>query len=208
MKSTRYMLVLAALFPLLLLNTSAGQATTEEPGLSQAMAENLFSPELLRLTHENLGLTAAQEETLAGAAAEIEARITSMRRELTEASHALLEATRPDKIDEARAMVLAEQVTRLQAEMQRARFALLIKLKNTLTPEQQAKLKTFKTKTPLLQEKVRKVKELADKRKGEGRDISAVEKSKAEFDRLLSQEKFKEADDLLDQTIRFLQKKP
>jgi Spy/CpxP family protein refolding chaperone len=48
-----------------------------------------------------------------------------------------------EKIDEAAAMAQAGELMRLEVQMKRLHLELLIRVKNTLTPEQQVKLRTL-----------------------------------------------------------------
>jgi hypothetical protein len=83
-------------------------------------------------------------------------------------------------------------------------LVLLVKIKNTLTVEQQAKLKELKDKSAGFQTKVRQAMDLAKKWKEEGRDISSFEQARDEFEALMREGDFKKAEELLEKTLKRL----
>ena len=86
-----------------------------------------------------------------------------------------------------------------------AGLSMLIRIKNKLTPEQQATLKSLLAQNAALQEKLRKAQALSQQRAIEGRNLSVLEPARIQFESLMQQGKFKEAEAVLDRTLRVLE---
>ncbi len=52
-----------------------------------------------------------------------------------------------ERVDEQQALAQLDKVVNAELEMKRAQIALLVRIKNKLTPEQQARLREFKSKS-------------------------------------------------------------
>ena len=172
--------------------------------LPEAMTEDFYAPDLIQQTRQMIGLTDEQQASLQEALEKIQTRVTGLQRQNrleTEKMSALVKA---EKLDEDLVMAQADRVLKLEREVKLAQLALLIKIKNTLTPEQQAKLRELKAKTAGFQSRLREAQQLAEGWKRDGRDLSKFEQAKQGFETLLQQGKIKEAETLLDQILKLL----
>jgi Spy/CpxP family protein refolding chaperone len=173
-------------------------------GLPEAMTEDFYPPDLIRQTRQMIGLTGEQQAGLQEAIEKIQTRVADLQRQNkleTEKMSALVKA---DKLDEDTVMAQADRILKLEREVKLAQLALLIKIKNTLTSEQQAKLRELKAKTAGFQSRLREAQQLAEGWKRDGRDLSQFEQAKEDFEALLQQGKIKEAEALLEQNLKRL----
>jgi len=180
------------------------------------VAENLFPPELIMKHAEAISLTDEQKEQLQSEMHKAQERFAEMHSKLKkqlEATDALL---KKERVDESAALAQFEKVLDQERELRRTQLALVLALKNKLTPEQQTKLQEFKkkaaredarpTKAPpaSLQEKMKALKAGVKKLEDEGGDATAVGELMQDFKPLMDKQKFKDAEELIDQALKLL----
>jgi len=190
-----------------------------QPPHPDPVAENLFPPELIMHNADAIGLTEEQQEQLQSDLYKARERFEEMhakREKQLEATAALL---KKERIDEAAALAQLEKLFDQEREVRRAHFGLMVALKNKLTPEQQAKLQEIKKHAPKpdraeprpgkpppasLQEKMKKLKAGVKKLEDEGGDATSIGELMLEFKPLMDEQKFKPAEELLDQALKLL----
>jgi Spy/CpxP family protein refolding chaperone len=188
------------------------------------IAENLFPPELIMQNAEAINLTEEQQEKLQAEMHKAHERLEEMHSKLEKQREATAELLKKARVDESAAMAQIEKVLDQERELRRAHLALVVALKNKLTPEQQAKLQEIKKHLPRpdslrpevaerrpgkpppasLQEKMKKLKAGVKKLEDEGGDASSVGELMRDFKPLMDEQKFKEAEELLDQALKVL----
>ena len=115
------------------------------PGMQShdMMMDFLFPPEMVMEHQGEIGLSDAQRTTLSQAIQQAQMKTTDAQWKLSaevEKLHKLLQST---KVDETQALDGTDRVLALEREMKRAHMQLMVKIKNTLTQEQQDKLKAL-----------------------------------------------------------------
>jgi Spy/CpxP family protein refolding chaperone len=193
---------------LLSLMLAGAGSSAHAQNLPEALAENFYPPELVRMAQPALNLTDEQKASLQEAVERIGTRNAETGKLLEKETGLLLALVKAEPLDGDAVMAQSDKVMRLEQEARRASLALLIRIRETLTPEQQAKLREFKTKTAGFQARVRQALELARKWKQEGRDLSGFEQARGQFEALMSQGDFKAADALLENTLKRLKEPP
>ena len=189
-----------ALVALLLVSTLPVWA--EDP-----ITENFFTPDLLQRNHEAIGLDEKQKADLQDEGRALMQSVADLRQQIEKAKADFVELTKGDKVDEQKVLAAAEKMMNLETPSKRAQLALLIKIKNTLTPDQQAKLREIKDKQAALRPKLQKLQELARQWQAQGGDLSTLEPLKAEYDQLVRSGKTAEAEALIDKTYKELSEK-
>ena len=187
---------------------------------SDPLDENLFPPDLIMQNADAINLTDEQRGIFESEMHKAHERFADMhaeREKLLEATGALL---KKERVDEAAALAQLEKLLQKEREIRRAHLALVIALKNKLTPEQQSKLQEIKKhsaksekveqrpgKPPpaSLQEKMKKLKAGVKKLEDEGGDATSVGELMHDLKPLLDEQKFKQAEELLDQALKLLQ---
>jgi len=101
--------------------------------------KNLFPPELILSNQDALGLTDDQIAAMKKLLNDTHAKTLDIHVDLQRATERLNNALEPSKIDEAAALAAADQAMTLEAQVKRAHMTLMIRIKNLLTEEQQAK---------------------------------------------------------------------
>ena len=113
-----------------------------------AFVRQLFVPSLIMQHQTELGITDEQRQAITKEMAETQRQVLDLRWQLEEKSAALEKMLAADTVDEAAAMARIGDVMKIEEQMKRAHLGLLIRVKNLLTPAQQAKLKTLEPQGP------------------------------------------------------------
>lgn len=111
-------------------------------------AEHLYPAELVLRNQTAIGLTAEQISAIKQLLNETHSRTLELKVDLERVTEQLGDALEPARVDEGAALALADQAMVYEGQIKRAHLTMLIRLKNLLTPEQQAKLDQLKPKRP------------------------------------------------------------
>ena len=113
------------------------------PHRGPTFLRQLFMPTAVMRYQTEIGLTDAQRTTITNDITEAQKRVVDLRWQLEAKDAAFGKVLGADKIDEQAAMAQAAELMTLEEQMKRVHLELLIRVKNALTPEQQAKLRTL-----------------------------------------------------------------
>jgi len=115
----------------------------QQPG-PDPFAGNLFSPELVMQHQQEIGLTDQQRATITAEITKAQQRATEVAWKLQKELADLAALTKQDPVDEQAVLQVLERVLNAERDVKRAQVLLLVRIKNTLTPEQRARLKEFR----------------------------------------------------------------
>jgi Spy/CpxP family protein refolding chaperone len=207
------------LFALLL----ASSLSAAPPPGPDPLSQYLFPPDLIMHNAEAINLTDEQRDKIEGEMRKAQERFEEMhakRETLLEEAGALL---KKERIDEVMALAQVEKLLNQERELRRGHMSLMIALKNKLTPEQQTKLEEIKKRLPrpdraeagerrpgkppppALQEKMKKLKAGVQKLEDQGGDAGSIGEIMREFKPLMDEQKYKQAEEVLDQALKALQ---
>jgi Spy/CpxP family protein refolding chaperone len=110
-------------------------------------AGNLFPPELVMQHQQTLGLGEEQKNFLKDELRKTQTRLTELQWEIQEEVEKLTALIKQNQVDEAQTLTQLDKVLSLEREIKRMHIGLLIRIKNKLTPEQQARLREIAGKT-------------------------------------------------------------
>ncbi len=111
-------------------------------------ARDLFPPELVLQNQMAIGLGEPQVASIKKLLNETHSRTLDIDTDLNRAVEKLKKAIAPSHVDEGAALGYMDQVLRLETEKKKAHLEMLIRLKNLLTEEQQAKLRELQPRPP------------------------------------------------------------
>jgi Spy/CpxP family protein refolding chaperone len=100
----------------------------------------VFPPELVMQQQRAIGLKPEQRTTITRAIQELQAKVLDLQWQMQDEMQRLTELLDKPAVDQAAALAQIDKVLAVEREVKRAHMSLLIQIKNTLTPEQQAKL--------------------------------------------------------------------
>jgi hypothetical protein len=118
------------------------------PGGPPPFAQYLYPPELVLRNQIAIGLTAEQTAAIKKMLNETHARTMDLQVDLQRVTEQLGNLLAPARVDEAAALAAADQAMALEGQIKNVHLTLLIRIKNLLTPEQQAKLDELRPKLP------------------------------------------------------------
>lgn len=110
----------------------------------QGFERYLFPPELVMQHQRQLGLTEQQRTALTESITKLQADVVQLQWQLHDASARLGELLEPSKVDAPAALQQVDRILEIERSVKKAHLALLIRIKNTLTVEQQAMLAELK----------------------------------------------------------------
>ena len=115
------------------------RAQTPKPG-DDPLAKLLFAPELVLKHAQDLALQPAQRSAIVSAIKEAQGDLLDLQLQMAERAQELIKLVDLPRVDEGPALAQADRVLGLERDMKRKQLQLLIRIKNTLTREQQDRL--------------------------------------------------------------------
>lgn len=116
----------------------------QQPPASDPINELMFPPELVMARQNAIGLSDAQKTYLRGEVLKAQTRFTELQWQLQDAMEGLIGLLKQSKADEAQVAAQLDKVLASEREIKRAQIALLVRIKNNLTEEQQNRLRTLR----------------------------------------------------------------
>ncbi len=116
----------------------------QQPPGQDPLAENLFPPDLVMSHQKALGLDEAQRNFLRSEILKAQTRFTELQWQLQDALETLVAMVKENPVDEQKALAQLDKVLGSEREIKRAQIALMVRIKNKLTPEQQAQLRKLR----------------------------------------------------------------
>ena len=121
-----------------------GLQTLAAPTPSDPIAEQFFPPEMLQQARQEIGFTEAQQDWLRQKIEEVSARAQELQQRLQREVEALAEVAKPDRVEEAKLLAQLDKVLDAERAVKHLQLATLVAIKNQLTPEQQARLRSLR----------------------------------------------------------------
>lgn len=110
------------------------------------IGEYLIPPDLLLRHQQEIGLSADQKEFIKTEILKAQARFTELQLQLADEAETMISLVKQDRVDEQQTLLQLDKILNLEREIKRAQFALVIRIKNRLTPEQQSRLQELRSK--------------------------------------------------------------
>jgi Spy/CpxP family protein refolding chaperone len=129
---------------LLLLAASAARA--QQPD-RDPIGQSFFAPELVIQNQEAIGLNDEQKSYLKTEIRAAQLKFTELQWKLQDEMEKMIALVKQPHVEEKDAVAQLEKVLALEREIKRAQVTLLVRIKNKLTPEQQAKLAEIRSKS-------------------------------------------------------------
>jgi Spy/CpxP family protein refolding chaperone len=106
-----------------------------------AVESRLFSPETVMQRQGELGLDERQRATLVAEVDHAESEMRRLRWDLEREREALVKLLDAEPVDERAVGATAKRMTDVEARIKAVNLTMLVRVKNTLTPAQKAKLR-------------------------------------------------------------------
>ena len=115
----------------------------QQPG-QDPFARLLFPPELVMQHQGEINLQDAQRATLQSAIQQAQGKFVDAQWKLSAEGEKLARLLQNAQVDEAQVLEQVDRILTLEREVKRAQMGLMVRIKNTLTPAQQAKLRELR----------------------------------------------------------------
>jgi Spy/CpxP family protein refolding chaperone len=126
--------------PFLLALSILPAAVAETPPEEDPLARHVFPPELVMKHQQEIELTERQRETIKGEIQKVQSRFLDLQWQMQKEMEKLVSLLDAGPVDESRALAQAEALMRLETETKKMHLAMLVRIKNLLTEEQQSRL--------------------------------------------------------------------
>jgi len=119
----------------------------QQPPGRDPIAENLFPPDLVLSNERAIGLEEGQKNFVRSEVLKAQTRFTELQFQLQDATETLGGLLKQNPVDEAQVLAQLEKVLNVEREVKRTQIALMVRIKNKLTAEQQARLRQLRDET-------------------------------------------------------------
>ena len=119
-------------------------AAAQNPKPDDAFAQALFDPQLVLRHAQAIGLTPAQRRTILDELKATQTALAPLQANMMEPALDLIELLGQSRVDEAKVVTKMDQVLEIENEVKKKQAALLVRIKNALSPEQQARLRELR----------------------------------------------------------------
>lgn len=124
---------------------AAGIARAQQPG-EDPLGQSFFPPELVIQHQEAIGLSPEQKEAFKTEIRQAQLKFTELQWKLQDEMEKMLSLVKQTHPDEQQVLAQLDRVLSAEREVKREQITLLVRIKNKLTPEQQAKLAELRNK--------------------------------------------------------------
>jgi Spy/CpxP family protein refolding chaperone len=126
---------------LLLLALSIPPVAAETPSPSEdPLARHLFPPERVMGHAQEIGLEDVQRTAIRKEVQKAQSKFLDLQFDIQTEMETLVRLVQENKVEEPRVLAQLDRVLALEKEIKKTQISLLVRIKNTLTPAQQAKL--------------------------------------------------------------------
>ena len=115
-----------------------------QDGPDKAFDKFLFPPELVMQNQQKIGLRADQRTTITEAVQQLQTKVVELQWKMQDESQKLGESLAKSPVSETETLAQVDRVLAVEREIKRAHIAMLIRIRNALTPEQHAMLRSLR----------------------------------------------------------------
>lgn len=124
---------------------AAGIARAQQPD-EDPLGQSFFPPELVIQHQEAIGLSPEQKDAFKTEIRQAQLKFTELQWKLQDEMEKMLSLVKQPHPDEQQVLAQLDKVLSAEREVKREQITLLVRIKNKLTPEQQAKLAELRNK--------------------------------------------------------------
>ena len=116
------------------------------PGGPEDWGRNFFPPELVMSHQGEIGLQDSQRAALTSAIQQVQSKFMDMQWKLSAEGEKMGRLLQGPQVDEAAVLDEVDRILNMERDIKRAQISLMVRIKNTLTPTQQAKLAEIRSR--------------------------------------------------------------
>lgn len=114
------------------------------PPNGDPLARYLFPPEMVMANQQAIGLSDRQRGSLMQAIKEAQGKFVDLQFRMSGEVESMQRLIQPASVDESKVLEQVDRVLSVEREIKRAQLSLMIRIKNLLTPQQQAQLRALR----------------------------------------------------------------
>ena len=141
-------LFFAALLTIICTTAWAQPPIISPPPPDHPLWRHLFSPELVMSNQKAIGLTPQQQESIQAELNKTQPRFFDLMWRLSAEGEEMNVLLRREPVNEEQALEQLNRIMKVENEIKRTHFPLLIRIRNILTPEQRALLNEIRKQSP------------------------------------------------------------
>ena len=123
---------------------AAAAPVSAQEAHEKAFAQYLFPPELVMQNQQKIGLRADQRTTITEAIQQLQAKVVDLQWKMQDETQKLADILSKNPISETETLAQVDRVLAIEREIKRAHIGMLIRIRNALTPEQHAMLRSLR----------------------------------------------------------------
>ena len=112
------------------------------------LARYLYPPELIMANQRAINLTDTQRNSLQQAMMDAQGKFVGLQFKMSSEVENLQRLLQPASVDESKVLEQVDRVLGVEREVKRAQLGLMLRIKNLLTPQQQAQLNALRRQGP------------------------------------------------------------
>jgi len=112
---------------------------------SDPIGDAFFPPDMVMQHQQAIGLTEDQRTFIIAEIHKAQTRFTELQWQLQHETETMAALVNQGRVDEQRVLAQLDKVLSLEREIKRTQLTLMIRIRNTLTAEQRARLQEIKT---------------------------------------------------------------
>ena len=116
------------------------------PGGPEDWGRNFFPPELVMQHQSEIGLQESQRASLTSAIQQAQSKFMDTQWKLSAEGEKMGRLLQGPQVDEAAVLDEVDRILNLEREIKKAQVSLMVRIKNMLTPAQQAKLSEIRSR--------------------------------------------------------------
>ena len=116
------------------------------PGGPEDWGRNFFPPELVMQHQSEIGLQDSQRASLTSAIQAAQSKFMDTQWKLSAEGEKMGRLLQGPQVDEAAVLDEVDRILNMERDIKRAQISLMVRIKNTLTPEQQKKLTDIRSR--------------------------------------------------------------
>ena len=135
---------LAITIAAMLLAASAPIAVSAQDAPDKAFDRHLFPPELVMQNQQKIGLRADQRTTITEAIQQLQAKVVDLQWKMQDETQKLGDLLAKSPVSESETLAQVDRVLAIERDVKRAHITMLVRIRNVLTAEQQATLRSLR----------------------------------------------------------------
>lgn len=135
---------LATAIVVIALAAVAPTAARSQDAPGKSFDQHLFPPELVMQNQQKIGLRADQRTTITEAIQQLQGKVVDLQWKMQEETQKLADILAKSPVSESETLAQVDRVLAIERDVKRAHITMLVRIRNALTADQQAILRSLR----------------------------------------------------------------